>query len=125
VSNVITFTTDLMFGSRISGAAEKVGVGDFMISTVPALQQTLDGGGVGLVLVDMAMPDAVAQEAITAAARHSSSPATVAYFSHVQTELRDAAIAAGAHQVMPRSQFVQELPKLLAQHCLKGKNEAR
>ena len=125
MSNVVTFTADLMFGSRISGAAERIGVGDLMISTASALKQTLDAGDVGLVLVDMAMPEAAARDAITAAATHDSKPATIAYFSHVQTELRDAAIAAGAHEAMPRSQFVQVLPKLLAQHCLKSQHDTR
>jgi DNA-binding NarL/FixJ family response regulator len=114
-----------MFGSRISGAAERIGVGDFMISTVQALKQTLDSGDVGLVLVDMAMPESAAREAIAAAATHNTRPATIAYYSHVQTELRDAALAAGAQEAMPRSQFVQVLPNLLAQHCLKGRNESR
>ena len=37
----------------------------------------------------------------------------VAYFSHVQVDLRRRAEEAGANQVLPRSAFVEQLPALL------------
>jgi CheY-like chemotaxis protein len=38
----------------------------------------------------------------------------VGFFSHVQTELQRNALAAGFDQVIPRSVFARDLPKLLA-----------
>jgi hypothetical protein len=37
----------------------------------------------------------------------------VGFFSHVQTELRERALAAGFDRVLPRSAFVQQLPQIL------------
>jgi hypothetical protein len=36
------------------------------------------------------------------------------FFSHVQTELQRNAIAAGFDQVIPRSVFARDLPKILS-----------
>jgi hypothetical protein len=38
----------------------------------------------------------------------------VGFFSHVETELRQNALAAGYDQVLPRSVFSRDLPKILA-----------
>jgi hypothetical protein len=36
------------------------------------------------------------------------------FFSHVEVELQRGAMAAGYHQVVPRSVFARDLPKILA-----------
>jgi CheY-like chemotaxis protein len=38
----------------------------------------------------------------------------IAFFSHVEDEVRRTAVEAGCDEAMPRSRFVQELPVLLA-----------
>jgi DNA-binding NarL/FixJ family response regulator len=65
------------------------------------------------VIVDMALPPDVAANAIRAAKSNSEPPQVTVFFSHVQTELRDMALEAGADDMLPRSVFVEQLPVIL------------
>jgi hypothetical protein len=47
-------------------------------------------------------------------AREVSGIKLIGFFSHVHTELQRAALAAGYDQVLPRSAFVRDLPKILS-----------
>jgi len=110
----LSVTTDLIFSSRISAAAAACGVDCRAASSPDAVATTLDDLAVGLVLVDMTINRQVAAEAVRRAAAHPSTPTVIAYYPHVQADLRDAAVRAGADQVLPRSRFVEQLPGLLA-----------
>lgn len=104
---------DLMFASRVNGAGKDLGVSVQVVSSSEGVAEKLNAGPVGVVLVDMSLPPDAARGAIEVAARHSSRPKVVVFYSHVDAALRDAALGAGATEAMPRSRFVVELPHLL------------
>lgn len=112
--SAIAVIRDLLFSSRITGAGRAAGIPVAIAPTTEALNEKLAAGPVYLVMVDMSLPLDIATGAIAIASRHTSRPRVVAFFSHVDTRLRDAAIEAGATDVMPRSRFVLELPALLS-----------
>ncbi|MGB6199527.1 MAG: hypothetical protein WA871_09510 [Candidatus Acidiferrales bacterium] len=60
-------------------------------------------------------PERVALNGQAAAIAAGNSPRrrVIAFLSHVQTELAEQARAAGCDEVMPRSKFTQELPRIL------------
>ena len=114
MTQVVAVLTDLIFASRIMGVAKDVGVEVRIARDVGALQKALDVGGVRQVIVDMSLPPDVATEAIRAAKSTASPPQVTAFFSHVQTELREMAREAGADAMLPRSVFVEQLAELLS-----------
>lgn len=113
MASVVIVGTDLMFTAKVTGTARALGIDAVAAATVDALANQLETHAVRLVLVDMALPETIAADAIRAAVAHTSRPATIAFYSHVQSALADAAKAAGASDVVPRSKFSAELPAIL------------
>ncbi len=116
MANVVGVVSDLMFGSKITGTAQAVGVDAATVSTIEALGTALDGGQVRLVMVDMSLPGDLAPAALRRCADHPSTPTTIAFYAHVQTDLKAAAAQAGADQIMTNGQFAQQLPQLITQY---------
>ena len=110
----IAIVSDLIFASRITGTAEKVGADCRIINDPSDLQDVLESENPGTVLVDMHCDGLSPEEAIRTVKSHCPSARVVAFFSHVQTEFMERARAAGADGVWPRSAFVQRLTELLA-----------
>ncbi len=111
IVSVILYATDLMFRSRINAEARAANRRLTTAATPVQLQEKLEASDITLVLVDMDMPDAAAAIRVGA----DLGTPVVAYYSHVRGDLREAATAAGATSVMPRSQFVAQLPALLSE----------
>jgi hypothetical protein len=61
-------------------------------------------------------------EAIRAAKAHPG-VRVLAFVSHVDTDLADLAVKAGADEVLPRSRFAAQLPALLVQSTTRLKTE--
>ena len=104
---VAAATPDLMDRSRITSALASLdGVEVVFVATPDAL---VGLAGVSAVLVDLSKRGALdALGAIVA-----SGTRVVAYGSHVDRALLDAARAAGVDDVLPRSAFFTRLPSLL------------
>ncbi|MCG8409609.1 MAG: hypothetical protein MI923_30755 [Phycisphaerales bacterium] len=115
MGTAVTVTTDLIFSTKISSTAKALQMDARAVSNADALAAVLEESDVSVVMVDMSLGEK-AGEALRCAAGHARSPATVAFYSHVQAELREAAEVAGAQHVMPRSQFSEQLPVLLAKY---------
>lgn len=113
----IALIRDLIFSTKIEHAARSAGVKATTISHPDALAGLLDEGDVRLVMVDMNTGSEPAGAALRQAADHASKPATLAFYSHVQTDLRDAAAEAGADMIMPRSKFNAQMAQIIAEHC--------
>ncbi len=101
---------DLIFFSRISGAARAAGLSVRQAKTaadVLAFARQQPPGGV---IVDLQNPGldlpALLAELMTAC---PTMPRVVAYGSHVEAAILRAARQAGCDRVMPRSQFAEEL----------------
>lgn len=117
MASVVIVGTDLMFTAKVTGTARALGIEAATAATVDALVNKLESHNVRLVLVDMALPETVAAEAIRTAVAQASRPTTIAFYSHVQTALADAAKEAGASEVMPRSKLSSDLPEILNRYC--------
>lgn len=113
MNQCIAIVSDMIFAARITGTAEKVGARCKAVKTLDALQDVLKSENPDLVLVDMNCDGLSPEKAIRTVKSECPSARVVAFFSHVQGELMEQAIAAGADDAWPRSAFVQRLPELL------------
>lgn len=112
---VVALVADLIFASRVRGAAAAAGVDVLTTSRASELPALVEPHGVRLVLVDLDTrgTDPVAAIRALKAADRPEPPRVVAYGSHVRSDLLAAAREAGADHVLARSAFVRELPSLL------------
>lgn len=113
--SAVALCTDLFFVSKIKGTADAIGVPLEIVRTGDALRDAV-AGGAALVIVDMnaSVPDL--PEVIRQCKEAAGDPFVIAYLSHVQVDLQQAAQQAGADLVLPRSRFSAELPQLLETH---------
>lgn len=111
--SVLVVIDDLIFRSRLAAAAERAGVRAVWVRTAEQLAAALAAPSWRLAIVDLGWMAGDPCEAIRALRQAAPAAPVVAYYPHVQTQQRDAAVAAGCTDVMPRSAFVQRLPELL------------
>lgn len=113
-AEVVALVADLMFASKIRGAAGGIRVR--VVHRAGQLEEAVVEEEPGLVLVDLdsRTGDSVAAiEAVRSRSETRQIP-LVAFGSHVDVEAIEAARAAGADQVLARSAFVRKLPSLLS-----------
>ncbi len=113
MAGCVAIVSDLIFASRITGTAAKVGASCQVVCDSSTLLDALNSGEPNTVLVDLHCARLVPAQAIRVVKEHCPKARVVAFFSHVQTELAEQASAAGADDVWPRSVFVQRLEQLL------------
>jgi hypothetical protein len=101
MASVQILTDDLLFGSRL---AADLGAAGHSVSQGP-----VPDGGAEAIVADLTH-DAPARIAALATPR----PPVLAFYSHVETEVREQAMAAGLDVVVPRSRIAREGPALLA-----------
>ncbi|HEY1186915.1 MAG TPA: hypothetical protein VGE74_04625 [Gemmata sp.] len=100
---------DLIFFSRVSGAARAAGLTVRMVRTQAALVAAAQTAAPGGVIVDAHNPDLDLPSLLADLGACAPAPRVVAYGSHVEAGVLKAARLAGCDRVMPRSQFVAEL----------------
>jgi len=105
---ILALVRDLMFSSRISAEARAASVA---CKIVPDPLELLAAGEGVLLLVDLNLPGATDA---AAAWRAANSLPVVGFVSHVDAAAIAHAREVGLDKVMARSQFVSELPELLA-----------
>jgi DNA-binding NarL/FixJ family response regulator len=100
---------DLLIEVRIQAAAQLQGASVATASSAeaPAL---IRESRPALIIADLAVTDDL--DALVAASREASAT-LIAYYPHVDSELRRAAQNAGIEYVYPRSRFLRDLPKVL------------
>jgi len=107
---------DLLFASRIMGEARALGL---TVKLARSLEQLLDLArqeAPSCVLVDLAFPGLALSELFQRLGEACNPPPrVVAYGSHVDTDSLRSARLAGCDPVLPRSKFVEELPRALPQ----------
>ena len=110
---VVAVVPDLFFAARIAGTAEQLGVALEMPAPAAA-QETIRRSPPDLVILDLHAPgDPLGLARALRADQATRSIHVIGFYSHVDRELREAAIAAGLDQVLPRSAFTVRLPALL------------
>lgn len=111
----VALVADLMFASRVRGAAAAIGVEAKTVSRADALVEETRRLRPRLVLLDL---EARGVDVPALVARLREDPDTagvpiIAFGSHVNREALQGARRAGVDRVLARSAFVRELPELL------------
>ena len=112
MARVLAFVPDLLFGSNVVGALRASG---HQVRLVSGLEDVSLGDTEVLVIDltdDAETRIAAAQEAL---ARAGGRLRTLAFFSHVDIDVRDAARAAGFDLVVPRSRMARAAGELVDQ----------
>ncbi len=105
---------DLIFTSRVTGTARDFGLVIRPARSLDMLETLARQQPPRCVIVDLGNPGLVITDLMDRLrAVCSALPRVVAYGSHVDTETLRAARAAGCDPVLPRSKFVEELPRAL------------
>ncbi len=111
---LILLVTDLIFSTKITSTAKSLGIPFTAVRSIEKLGEALALSPGGTLIVDLNITAVDPVAAIQAAKSRPEPPRIIAFLSHVQVELAEAARAAGADQVLPRSAFSARLPELLA-----------
>ena len=113
---IIAVVDDMFFVSKIRAVADAGGIViSFPRSREALLEKALEARP-RLILVDLhnQKVDAVALARDLKSDERLREVPLVGFFSHVQTELMRNALDAGFDQVLPRSVFARDLPKIMA-----------
>lgn len=102
------FIDDLFFTSKVSAVAEAVGSTVVYCRTLSDLPPNPHG-----IIVDL-NASTFAPVAVIAELKAFTTAPILAFVSHVQVELRDQAVGAGADRVVPRSALAQQLSGFLS-----------
>ena len=110
----LLLSDDLIFSSRITGTARALGLAVEPARSAEALVELARQQAPRCVLLDLANPGLVLGGLLRQLAEVCPVlPRVVAYGSHVDTATLRAAREAGCDPVLPRSKFVEELPRAL------------
>jgi hypothetical protein len=112
VARVVAFVPDLLFGSNVLGALRAAG---HEVRLVASIDET-DLHDTQVLVIDLT-DDATERIATaqTALSRAPQEMRTLAFFSHVEADVRDAARAAGFDLVVPRSRMARAAGELVDQ----------
>lgn len=120
MARVLALLPDLLFGSRVQSALQMAGHEVELIGTEALLRDRLRDGGAPA--ADMLVIDLTGEDLDGAELVRSLSDAgelegirTLGFYSHVDTDTRRRAEAAGIDQVVPRSRMAREASELVAQ----------
>jgi CheY-like chemotaxis protein len=109
----VALVADMMFASRVGGAARAVGVEVRTVTSPVELWEVLERDRPPLVLIDLEHRGLDAAALVAEIKAPADPPVIVAFGSHVNREALLSARAAGADHVLARSAFVRELPAIL------------
>jgi uncharacterized protein YbjT (DUF2867 family) len=114
VARVVAFIPDLLFGSNVIGALQAAGHDPVMVSRGEDLKGALPGADVLVVDLTDDVPARIesARGALTAGDHR---PRTLAFFSHVEADVRAEAQRAGFDLVVPRSRMARATADLISQ----------
>lgn len=112
LGQALALVDDLFFIAKMQETARQIGVELKTVNTSVALLQAAAEADVTLIILDLNARGGPMQALEELTASGNKKP-TVAFLSHVQTELAERAKALGATQVMPRSAFTQNLAAIL------------
>lgn len=114
MAQVLAFIPDLLFGSRVQAALSAAGHEVVLVADANGVQEGLSGVDVLVVdLTDEPAVRAVLVESLLAAGSLEA-VATLAFYSHVEADVRDIAEKAGFDLVIPRSRMAREGADLMA-----------
>jgi hypothetical protein len=106
VARVAAFIPDLLFGSNVVGALKAAG------HEVSLVSEPIAEPDVDVLVVDLTVDAPRRIEQVLAAG--PPRPKTLAFYSHVETDVRALAESARFDLVVPRSRMAREAPALVA-----------
>lgn len=112
MARAVAYVPDLLFGSNVLGALQAGGHDPVLVSRAEDLSGALAGADV--LIVDLTA-DADARIELATPALEADAPRTLAFFSHVEDDVRDRAKAAGFDLVVPRSRLARAASDLVSQ----------
>jgi len=114
--NIIAIVDDLFFAAKIRGTAEQVGASVSFPRTIESAIESINKSQAALIICDLNSqridPIELARTLKTGA--RTKPTELLGFFSHVQTELQQAAQQAGFDRVIPRSLFAKSLTQILS-----------
>jgi hypothetical protein len=104
VARVVAFVPDLLFGSSVVGALRAAGHEPVLVGSADSLRADLVGAQA--LIVDLTYDAAERIEQVRL--RRPPGVRTLAFYSHVETDVRARAEQAGFDVVVPRSRMARE-----------------
>lgn len=104
MARVLAFVPDLLFGSNVAGAVEAAGHEAVLATDEKALRAALAGAELLIVDLTSDAPERIAQ---VLAVRPTGLP-ILAFYSHVEADVRANAERSGFDLVVPRSRMARE-----------------
>lgn len=104
MARVVAFVPDLLFGSNVVGALRAAGHEPVLVSNPETLREDLIGAEVLVVDLTFDAADRIEQVRV----RRPPGVRTLAFYSHVETDVRSRAEEAGFDLVVPRSRMARE-----------------
>jgi CheY-like chemotaxis protein len=113
--NIIAIVDDLFFASKIRGTAEQVGVPVSFPRTIESALDAAKETEPALIICDLNSQriDPIELARTLKGTKAAKRIELLGFFSHVQTELQQAAQQAGFDRVIPRSLFAKSLTQIL------------
>lgn len=120
MARVVAFVPDLLFGSNVVGALQGGGHEVALVSRGEDLAGAMSDADVLVVDLTAEAPARIeaARSALAGAAAGAgvgARPRSLAFFSHVEKDVREAAEAAGFDLVVPRSRMARAGAELVSQ----------
>ncbi len=113
MARVVAFIPDLLFGSNVVGALQAGGHDPVLVSHAAELADALSEADV--LVVDLTDDVSARIAAATPALGPGTPVRSLAFFSHVEADVRTQAEAAGFDLVVPRSRMARATGDLVAQ----------
>lgn len=107
---ILLLSDDLIFTSRVAGTGADLGIPVRVAKSPAALKGIASQSTPSCVILDLQAPGLMIADMAAYLKALVPPPTIVAYGSHVDVATLKAAREAGCEHVLPRSQFVQELP---------------
>ncbi len=111
MARAVAFVPDLLFGSNVVSALQAGGHDPVLVSSGDDLIGALAGADVLIVDLTSEPQDRIA---LAAPALGDGPPRTLAFFSHVESEVRAEAEKAGFDLVVPRSRMARAAAELVS-----------
>jgi PleD family two-component response regulator len=116
---IVAVLDDLMFSSKIKTAAQQLGMRVVFARSSESALAEMRKMTPSLVILDLNNPRTDPLGVVSSMKQDAALAAipTVGYASHVQTDVINAARAAGVGDVVARSTFTQQLAEILTRHA--------
>jgi uncharacterized protein YbjT (DUF2867 family) len=109
VARIVALIPDLLFGSNVVGALRGAGHEPILLANADSLEEDLIGADALVVDLTADAPQRIAE----VSQRRREGVPVLAFYSHVEADVRREAEQAGFERVVPRSRMAREGPALL------------